>query len=68
MVAGVKMPDIGRGFSISSDFRELSLCGPYGLFFRKIKLVFLYSDSCMYVLYCPFVETKIFGPFGLQKD
>ncbi len=30
MIVGVKIPGIGGGFSILSDFGELSLCGPYG--------------------------------------
>ena len=28
MVVGVKMPGIGEGFCILSDFQELNLCGP----------------------------------------
>ncbi len=28
MVVGVKMPGIGEGFLILSDFGELSFCGP----------------------------------------
>ena len=43
MVAGVKMPGISEGFSILSDFRKLSFCGPCFFLFKMTFEKFIFE-------------------------
>ena len=52
MVAGVKVPGLGVGFCLLSDFREQSFCGPCGpCFFANIdKISSVVSKKCSRII------------------